>query len=381
MKYSTKQDVIDAARLRGSTSHTYRGARKYLLEHPEKCCFSRSKPWLLDRDLPRGDWTALDHNRRLCNRYVAMSRLPKYLSAADRATIAVHPASAELAHLQTLPIYARAYYINHVRPISRFAQFVSAADRAKGELIDNYDIAREAYLAHNWGRLRVHETGNVSLLPGVRETGSNRDWNKRSTLRRFLDYTLIRPRNHARYYTMYYATDKAHHTIFASPDHYRIDDEPIKTWCKDRPVLAERFPVHIQRRILSAHAPAVLSVDYDREAKHLMLVDSTGEQWHLNPVCSPASAHRQVRDAVSDLRKRRAEKIAITHPERVWVQLEDSYEAGNCRSLTDKFAHDYLSQIGAVGPVSTRADLLLSIRNDSYTRRAVAYAAMRQMAA
>ena len=52
---------------------------------------------------------------------------------------------------------------------------------------------------------------------------------------------------------------------------------------------------------------------------------------------------------------------------RIWVSLEDSLLSGNCEVGTAKFAADNeMQDCGAI-----RADYLLELRNDHYTRRAV----------
>ncbi len=143
------------------------------------------------------------------------------------------------------------------------------------------------------------------------------------------------------------------------------------------------LPVHIQRRMLSSCTPSVLSVQYDRERRLMMLVDSAGEQYHVPAIRSTAEAHAQVRAAVSAIRTRRAEKIEATRirSPRLYVSLEDSYEAGNCVPLSDQFAARMWQHIGAEGPCAVRADVILAERDDSYTRRACAYAASRNQEA
>lgn len=388
MKYNTTKDVIEEAARRGSTATTYKGAYRWLTKNLPAPIDIKGTDYRQTyyRHIRRGsayssraEWQIREHNRRLCARYVGMSRLPKHLSTTDRATIAAHPANREYVYLQTLPIYARAYYIKHVEGIARFSRFVAEARRETGELRDWAEIAWDAYTRYDWGRLQVRTAGDC-VAPenvGMVQTGSNWDWNKRSTLQRRTDYSLIAPREHGNIYTMHYVdASRGVHLVRVSANFYRVDLEEIKRHTSQKPRKIV-LNIHTQRRILAPHVPAVITVDYDRETNRLMLVDSHGERYHLNYVSDSGNAQRQVREAVTAFRKRRAEKIAITNPEQVWVQVEDSYNSGNCRSMTDSFAAEYLAKIGASGPVCTRADLLLSVRDDSYTRRAVSHAAAR----
>ncbi len=386
---------IEAAQARGSQATTRRGAINYLRKHiyarsvfggqqiSRYATLGREYGWMSRQT--REAWAQKQHDRRLCARYVGLKRLPRYLSAADRATIAAHPANREYKMLVALPVYARSFYANHVRDIARFAPFVREFERERGLKTYLSRIADDAHDRYPWGRLQVHETGECVHpdFARMRETGSNTDWNKRSTLRRFADYCLIAPTAIHGNVTMYYhSTDGSRHLVFASQNYLKVDD-----WEKPLHNYQSLYPrkyvhtTHIQRRILAPHVPAVLNVEYDRDAKKLMLVDGWGEQYHLNQVTDSANARSQVREAVTGLRKRRAQKIAVTNPETVWVTVEDSYNAGNCRAMTDSFVAEYLAKIGAGGPVSTRGDLLLSIRDDSYTRRAVAQAAQREIGA
>lgn len=62
----------------------------------------------------------------------------------------------------------------------------------------------------------------------------------------------------------------------------------------------------------------------------------------------------------------------------IWVGLDDSFAAGNCRPSTMAFYETIKSRYGAeVGGL--RADELLKIRDDFYTRRAISAAAKRMM--
>ena len=61
-----------------------------------------------------------------------------------------------------------------------------------------------------------------------------------------------------------------------------------------------------------------------------------------------------------------------------YVQVEDSLAAGNCKTETDAFAARAWREIGAVGPCAVRADLVVGLRDDAYTRRAVNLAVARQ---
>jgi len=61
-------------------------------------------------------------------------------------------------------------------------------------------------------------------------------------------------------------------------------------------------------------------------------------------------------------------KYLSNHANQVFVSVEDSLKSGNCKPETDSFADKIRKEFGNIGAI--RADILLEIRNDSYTRRA-----------
>jgi hypothetical protein len=80
------------------------------------------------------------------------------------------------------------------------------------------------------------------------------------------------------------------------------------------------------------------------------------------------------RAALQTIMRRRADRA---NHSSIWVSYEDSIRGGNCPSGTKAFAHTVARAIGAAGDFAVRADVLLRIRNDGYTRRAVRAAEMR----
>ena len=59
---------------------------------------------------------------------------------------------------------------------------------------------------------------------------------------------------------------------------------------------------------------------------------------------------------------------------RAWVTREDSIQVGNCSSATDQFKKFAAAHVNATGEFALRGDVLLALRDDSYTRRAVTHA-------
>lgn len=87
------------------------------------------------------------------------------------------------------------------------------------------------------------------------------------------------------------------------------------------------------------------------------------------------SAVEKAREAIQ---KRRDERLAELQDisnnfpvARIFVERQDSLDAGNCRAHTDSFIEKLQQSLGLQGDFALRADELLSLRNDNFTRRAV----------
>lgn len=95
-----------------------------------------------------------------------------------------------------------------------------------------------------------------------------------------------------------------------------------------------------------------------------------------------ADARKAVRRAVAGLtRQRRADRQWVAGLGRplaaIWVDEAASVAAGNCAAGTAAQAERVRRSLGPVGAV--RADVLLGMRSDDFTRRAIAAAAAREL--
>lgn len=83
--------------------------------------------------------------------------------------------------------------------------------------------------------------------------------------------------------------------------------------------------------------------------------------------------HRQdIADARAARAAQRMQRLSA-----VFVSSDDSHASGNCAYGTSEFARKAWSVIAAQGPCAVRADVVLSLRHDAYTLRAVKEAAAR----
>ncbi len=410
ISYPDKTTAIEKAQAQGSQATTVRGAVRYLLAHlptpiPGLCALPASthsrfayranrahRAAYIRFPTARENWANAHRTARLIVRYAGKKRFPRCLTATDRAAITGSAAHRQIVYARTLPEYARALAcpLDEARKLPRLSAEIGAW--AKGVLAGTWPtIEKDAFNRAPFGSKRRVHRGLNSTNPGIRtesyDHGANPWGGKWTHNDYYADYALIVPVKRGRLHTAYYiAPDGSRHIVYVSPFSLRIGHDGqlqrrTKTQKEQRPL-----PVHIQRRFLSVHTRAVLHVDFDRENRRLMVVDSAGEQYHLTPVASPASARRQIKEAINALRKRRTEKRerdfaarALSEAFRVWVSLDDSYASGNCRSMSDAFAKERVYPVeGEIGAL--RGDVLLSIRDDAYTRRAVVRASRRYAA-
>jgi hypothetical protein len=84
------------------------------------------------------------------------------------------------------------------------------------------------------------------------------------------------------------------------------------------------------------------------------------------------------RDRSQNARNKRIRDYVAEHSDSIWVSVADSLAAGNCEAGTRAALPAILASLNPVGDVgAVTAAHLLSVRDDSATRRAVAVAALR----
>jgi len=105
---------------------------------------------------------------------------------------------------------------------------------------------------------------------------------------------------------------------------------------------------------------------------------TTGEVYHTPAFAR--SAKTIFAEAIHAFRLRRDEKkrkqAELKSLENIYVTAADSIAAGNCRVNTEQFNHDLDKKYG-VHIIAVSGAALLQMRDDSYTRRAVQYAAQK----
>jgi len=94
-----------------------------------------------------------------------------------------------------------------------------------------------------------------------------------------------------------------------------------------------------------------------------------------------AARQRALSAAITARQAAQQKRISLQSMRAMWLDTDDSIAAGNCQSATVQFAQSVWQRIGASGPCAVRADVVLAVRDDLYTRRAVGAALHRQAVA
>ncbi|TAL13916.1 hypothetical protein EPN95_04485 [Patescibacteria group bacterium] len=291
---------------------------------------------------------------------------------------------------RALPIYVRAevgQLLGFEGPRTIAAWKKAAGSRAIPDPIQAA-VAAEAYARTDWGRLRKTYRGE-NRVPGIRtETNGRSGWNCVSW--HYADYAAILRPDGRKIWAQYPGGSISEYPVTALGT-AKIGGEIIQPEPKK---IAPAIRPHHLRRYYSSPVSRLTAISWmwDRQenAGYYLL---EGEKYHTPPRPEgPASAI--YREAVRAFSKRREEKRASALRERAelilrtpgqadrhYVAIEDSLAAGNCRTQTEAFAQQARTEIGAIGPCAVRADVILRIRDDSYSRRAVLQAIMAHSAA
>lgn len=203
--------------------------------------------------------------------------------------------------------------------------------------------------------------------------------------------------HYSRYYrsrrTAYYATAWSHGE---TEDTYR-DERAAKDAIAE---LADDGELHkdedaarkaLGRLVLDAQTvPGDLVEGVDDDGLYVEAQDA-GERYHPDadqlatilragwmPVIDDITEALGVRETLAAAREWQAEMDAIIEADDPWVMIDDSVRGGNCPVGTQSFVRELARHEDAVGEIgAARASLILSLRDDSYTRRACRLAAQR----
>jgi len=348
MKYNTKQDVIKKAQEKGSKSTTFKGAKSYLIKNTRSF---------------------------LHNEYY-------FISSFDRG-------KNHLKNWNDIKLTKKALLIAKANNLPTFEQMI----------IPDYTICRKIelmalYYNRNANkRLKKISCGDNKENPTkarMNETDNGKTgWNK--VVNRYCNY-FCRMHNNWIYYA------------FGDSKIYKSQYIPGIKACiiagekifLDDAIEKYKMPLHIVKKAMELYLPKIgnLTIEYDNN-KNLVLKDFYGEEYHINNnlnkinyygslnKCFKSTIKELIKIAVHAFRNRRKEAkekalrekcLEIAKNRRVYVSLQDSYKSGNCVTMSNNFAREFLKALDQ--PVTHDIDIawlasdILAIRDDSYTQRA-----------
>lgn len=224
-------------------------------------------------------------------------------------------------------------------------------------------------------RYRKIYKGNNCLSPGMRtDTNGKYGWDE--VVWHYADYTaIINPAKNK----IAYRTDKSDNFEIFSIIRNKM---MVRGKVYSSPIIPKKITLkpHTLRRYYTIAIPQYSSITWvwDREEKAGYYMHN-GEKYHTpqNPT-GTTQARKYFYEAVEAFRKRRNERIEkskedkiFANLDKIFVEIEDSINAGNCKVSTNEWSEKMKNQVGATGECAIRADLIWNLRNDSYARRAI----------
>lgn len=255
-----------------------------------------------------------------------------------------------------------------------------------GKIANIGSLAAIAYDCVNWGNLRKHSLGSATALaPRVREEDNGKSgWDR--VVFRYADYLCVKSPDGKTVAVCANRGDKIKlHTVRNGAFLHDGNRHFLKYRDDRRFVALTESTAKIMARSLRRKLPRGL--DCWNDGRQVLITEKeTGEVYHFDCWSSrPFSVVREAFEKRAALRRqeernRKLDAILADNPQLVWVEFSDSITSGNCVSESARFREALSAKLGAEGELgAVRASLILSIRDDNYTRRACRSAALRYM--
>ncbi len=340
MKYQTKAQVIAAAQATGSTATTWHGARRWMLSHVVPALIdARPRTWRSSGYVPRvGGQTRCQ--------YLRSSWIARIESRLERAALALGIWSMKDA--EDLAASLTAPYLTHAmvdasvnwpyrRSTSSWAGGEHSVTVRLGDVQPawNLEAHRHDMIVATGARC---ESSKVWSSNG-KWSGSNSDAVITTDLPTLLEFPTLRTRDGL-------------------------------MLCRARKIGTREYEV---RWIEQSTGVSLKTVD-----GYLI------RGYHVRAVCveraRKKAAKARTLAVAATIRERQAKltkRAGLAALRGIYLSVEDSIAAGNCSSSTQQFAKRVWNELGASGPCAVRADLVISTRDDYYTRRALGAALAR----
>lgn len=299
----------------------------------------------------------------------------------------------ERAWIESVPLYARHAVFGAQMPEALAAKYAKLA----GTLTDTDIVERAAYRVCDWGRKRntarganLPERFSSGRAPGYRaqENGRYKGQFNRIIYSYHADYAAVTSGRLIWVALPDGRNGEGRRTALGSWSVPALGLRSIARMPMGTPRLTEAQQVRVLRRALLQAGRTDLIAEWD-DGRLAVIEPATGEIYHtsagatLRGLAAAAIAALQKRAIQRRQVARNAELDALIaqRGSTIYVGVADSINSGNCESGTRLAIPTIVAALHADGEVgAVTVAHLLSVRDDSYTRRAARVAALRYLA-
>jgi hypothetical protein len=261
---------------------------------------------------------------------------------------------------------------------------------AKAGFVADYrsELGAIAHDSIDWGRNRKHSRGDsTAFAPRVREESNGKSgWDR--VVFRYADYLAVINPQRTKIAVQVRGEDKIQICAYRNRRFFfegqliappRRVSESYKLTIRD--TMRRMRNAGFEAKLVRQTADMVSSGSGEslrRGDLYCVVADGLGGWYHCQLSDSPERVRRALADRRINSRNAELDALIKSQPARIWVSVEDSLAAGNCKAGTQNFVSTVLEKLQPAGEIgAVRADVLLSIRNDDFTRRAARVAALR----
>lgn len=248
-------------------------------------------------------------------------------------------------------------------------------------------IADLAFDNADWGRLRKRYSGDPSSTAGIRTQTKGYGWY--TVTWHYADY-VCRLSPTGKYVYIDYGkggqTRRVWRGKFLLADGTRCElarapREPVKPSLRHIARLYRQHGLNARLVRQTVNQIGAGSGEHDPNGNVMIIVvdDKCGGWYHVDHYMPIDRLRTMLERRRKTARAAEIDRYLDENGDKVWVSINDSLGAGNCSPGTNQFLNrltELLQPVGTLGAV--RADVILSLRDDIYTRRACQVAVLRR---